>query len=350
KKIILCAVLLTASLASTVMAQRPLGIDVSSYQGHPTWSSVRGSGVVFAWAKATEGTTITDGDFTYNESNGKAAGIYMGADDFAHPNLNSPGSEAGHFWGVAGSYIVADGKSLMPTLDFEVFSGVVGASSYSDWANQWCNAIAGDAAGQGVTVKPVIYTSACSACNFNGSVASWIPWIADYNGQNLYTGTPWSVCTSCEVWGPGVWDVWQVSSSGAISGISGNVDLDTFNGNTSGMVSTLVSTAAAPTFNWYLRNENNAGGADVSFNYGDQGDLPLAGDWTRKGYMSAGLFRPGNTTFYLKNSNTSGGADITISYGVSGDIPVVGGWTNKALTTIGVYRPGNATFYLRNSK
>ena len=84
------------------LAQRPLGVDVSSYQGHPTWSSVKGAGVAFAWAKATEGTTITDADFTYNASNGKAAGVYMGAYHFAHPNSATPGSEASHFWGVAG--------------------------------------------------------------------------------------------------------------------------------------------------------------------------------------------------------------------------------------------------------
>src|SRR4029077_12402190 len=134
---------------------------------------------------------ITDGDFVFNQNNGKAAGVIMGAYHFAHPNSASPGSEAGHFWGVAGPYTQADGRTLMPMLDFEVFSGVVGASSYSDWANQWCNDIVADASGAGVHVRPAIYVSACNACEFNSSVNGWIPSIADYNGENPQNGTPW---------------------------------------------------------------------------------------------------------------------------------------------------------------
>ncbi|HZQ48558.1 MAG TPA: hypothetical protein VFC07_16190, partial [Verrucomicrobiae bacterium] len=162
-------------------------------------------------------------------------------------------SEAGHFWNVAGAFIQADGKTLMPMLDMEVFSGVVGASSYSDWANQWCNIIKGDAAGQDVAIRPAIYVSACAACNFNSSISQWGSDIANYNGQNLYTGTPWSVCTSCEVWGPGAWNFWQPSSTGAISGIGGNVDLDTFNGNTAGLIASEVATPGC--------NESLVGGA-----------------------------------------------------------------------------------------
>ncbi len=233
------AVLVTATLATpSLMAQRPIGIDVSSYQGTPNWGSVKSCGWTFAWAKATEGVSINDGDYRYNINNGKSAGVYMGAYHFAHPNLNSPGSEASHFWGVINGDIQKDGKSLQPALDFEVFSGVTGASSYSDWANQFNNAILNDASGKGVTVKPVLYTSACSACNFNSSISEWIPWIADYNGQSSQSGTPWSTCSSCDLWDK--WTAWQYSSSGSVCGISGSVDVDVFNGSSSSLVSTLV--------------------------------------------------------------------------------------------------------------
>ncbi|EEF59098.1 GH25 family lysozyme, partial [Pedosphaera parvula] len=66
-------------MTSTLMAQRPHGIDVSSYQGTPNWTSVKNCGWTFAWAKATEGVSITDGSYRYNINNGKAAGVYMGA-------------------------------------------------------------------------------------------------------------------------------------------------------------------------------------------------------------------------------------------------------------------------------
>jgi GH25 family lysozyme M1 (1,4-beta-N-acetylmuramidase) len=267
-KRLLWAALVTTAGAMTfhpvqALAQRPLGVDVSSYQGTPNWGSAHGAGVVFAWAKATEGTTFNDADFVYNQNNGKAAGVLMGAYHFARPNTGTPGAEAAHFWNVAGAFIQDDGKTLMPTLDFEVFSGVVGAANYSDWANQWCTIIRNNAANQNVGIRPVIYTSACSACNFDGSVSQWLPWIANYNGQNLYSGNPWSVCTSCERWGAGVWDCWQVSSTGAVPGISGNVDLDTFNGNTSQLISVMVATSTC--------NLNLVGGA-IRVKYDSLGD------------------------------------------------------------------------------
>jgi len=111
--LIAAAVVLSLGHHQQALAQRPLGVDVSSFQGTPNWTSVRSSGITFAWAKATEGGTINDGDFTYNESNGKAAGVLMGAYHFAHPELNTPSTESGHFWSIAGGYIKADGKSIL---------------------------------------------------------------------------------------------------------------------------------------------------------------------------------------------------------------------------------------------
>ena len=168
----IAAAMLLSFGSSHAVAQRALGIDVSYVQGsNVNWSAVRGTGIAFAWAKADEGVTISDPDFVVNENNGKSAGVYMGAYHFAHPEDNAPGSEASHFWGIANPYIKADGKTFMPMLDMETFNGLVGASTYSIWANDWCSDIVSDASGAGVTVKPVIYVSACNACDFNTSVS-----------------------------------------------------------------------------------------------------------------------------------------------------------------------------------
>jgi len=213
--------------AGNADAQRSLGIDVSYVQGsNVNWSAVRGAGISFAWAKADEGVTISDPDFVVNENNGKTAGVYMGAYHFAHPEDNAPGSEASHFWGIANPYIKADGKTFMPMLDMETFDGLVGASTYSIWANDWCSDIVSDAAGVHVVVKPVIYVSACNACDFNTSVNQWNNDIANYNGESPQTGGPWSACNNCDVWGGSSWDVWQYSDTGSVSGVPGAVDLD----------------------------------------------------------------------------------------------------------------------------
>ena len=245
-----------------VLAQRPLGIDVSSYQGSadspPTnivWTDVKNSGVSFAWAKATEGVTFNDADFIFNANNAKAAGVCIGAYHFAHPESNTPMAEANHFWNVAGGYIRGDGLSVQPVLDYETFTAPnnvpVGATSYADWANQWCNAVVSKAAAAGVVVKPIIYTSTCEAGNLDGTVAQWTPWIANPSGLSEQTGSPWSStpCNSAgyELWGAGVWSVWQYSWTASVPGIVGAVDMDVFNGTSNQMVATLVvATNALP--------------------------------------------------------------------------------------------------------
>ena len=70
----LAVVLAFMSLPSSLLAQRPLGVDVSHYQGTVTWTSVKNSGVSFGWAKSTEGTGTTDAYFDGNVSGAKAAG------------------------------------------------------------------------------------------------------------------------------------------------------------------------------------------------------------------------------------------------------------------------------------
>jgi GH25 family lysozyme M1 (1,4-beta-N-acetylmuramidase) len=239
------------------LAQRALGVDVSDHQGTGasiTWSSVKSAGYSFAWSKATEGTGYTATSFAPNEVNGKAAGVYIGAYDFARPDLVSPTAEAAYFWSVAGSYIKADGMSLQPMLDYETFQGLVGASTYADWANQWCNAIVAYGAAAGVKLKPVIYTTTCEACDLNSSVAQWTPWIANPSGENGETGNPWDYtsCDSCDWWGG--WSVWQYSWGGYVSGIPTVVDLDAYNGSS---ISPLLVHASHPAIDTYEGNDGN---------------------------------------------------------------------------------------------
>jgi len=236
KKLMQCAaVLLTASLATTsLMAQRPLGIDVSSFQGSINWSSVHSDGVKWAYAKATEGEYYHDADFHNNMVNGKAAGVQMGAYDFCRPDLYCPNNEADYFWSFAGGYIIADGKSLFPMADFEVFNGAACGNNYTSWFNNWSSRVKSKTSH---FLHPLIYCSAgsgaCDLIEFDKPGGIYLSaWIANYNGENLYTGTPWSCCTCCNAWQAGCgganWTMWQVSSTGAITGISGNVDLDAY--------------------------------------------------------------------------------------------------------------------------
>lgn len=227
-------------------AQRPLGIDVSSYQGNSVnWTSVKGAGYTFAWAKATEGEYDQDADFVINENGAKSVGVYMGPYDFCRPDLYTPSSEEAYFWGYAGQFIKADGLTLMPMLDFETFNGYTGSTSYANWANLWCQADTNHAALNGVYIKPFIYISACKAGNLDSTVSIWGSDIANYGsvngGNNPQTGTPWSSCSADDVWGGTSWNMWQYESVGSVPGISGNCDMDVYNGSSAGLFNQWVA-------------------------------------------------------------------------------------------------------------
>jgi GH25 family lysozyme M1 (1,4-beta-N-acetylmuramidase) len=220
---------------------RTPGIDVSRFQGNINWTSVRNSGVRYAFAQATRGLTSPNANFVANMNNGKAAGVYMSAYHYAFPADSTPEVQADHYWNLAGPHIKADAKSMMPMLDMEVWTGFVGATSYTDWANKWCNRIIAKAAAQGVVVKPIIYSNACGMCNLNSGISQWGAFVANYNGQNPNTGTPWSACSSCNRWG--TWHFWQYTDTGSVPGISGNCDKDMFNGSVTTLVNNWVATS-----------------------------------------------------------------------------------------------------------
>ena len=236
KHLALSAVALTAlGLAATsAQANNLFGIDVSNNNGSVNWSSVYGNGARFAFAKATEGNYFQDGYYNGNMNNGKNAGLKMGAYHFARPDLNCVSTEANYFWNFAGSKIVADQKTIFPVIDFEVF-GHSCQPSYTDWINTWSSDV------QAKTSKfmhPILYASACNGMCDMTTACTLEAWVANYNGENLYTGNPWNICTSCNYKQPGgtYWVWWQVTDSGSIGGVSGGCDFDAYFSTVSHMV------------------------------------------------------------------------------------------------------------------
>lgn len=364
-------------LGNQAFGQRPLGVDVSNHQGASiNWASVKAGGYTFAWAKATENVNFVDADFAINMNGAKAAGVYIGAYHFARPAVNSPTAEANYFWGVAGPYIT--NNAMMPMLDMEIFTGVVGASSYSDWANQWCNAIVAKAAAAGVMIKPVIYTSACLACNFDTSVSQWIPWIADYNGQPAQTSTPWTTCTTCEEWGSGVWNVWQYSSTAAVPGVTGNCDVDVFNGTAATFLTALVIGGGGPpppTITSQPQSLTRNVGSNATFSVSATGTGTLHYQWAFNQTNIAGAtaasitisnVQPTNAGSYTvlvtnANGNTPGGpaflsvvAPLTNSTGCVLAPPNMVNWWTADGNLIDIFSYSNATphpgFYYASGK
>ncbi len=86
-------------------------------------------------------------------------------------------------------------------------------------------------------------------------------------------------------------------------------------------------------------------------NFGVPGDIPVAGDWNGNGIVSIGVFRPGTGQWILDLNNNgiwdgSSGGDAAYNFGDNGDLPVVGDWNGDGRSKFGVFRPGTGQFIL----
>ncbi|HEX6185391.1 MAG TPA: GH25 family lysozyme [Pyrinomonadaceae bacterium] len=190
---------------------RLTGIDVSHFQGHVDWQAVKAAGCAFAFAKATEGTGVTDPTFAANWAGMKAAGLLRGAYHF-YRAAEPAAEQAAHFLSTV-QFAPGD---LPPVLDIEVNDGVTGEALVGG-VQTWLDAVE-PAAG----VTPVIYTNTPFwDAHFNNQFSAYPLWVAHYTNAPAPSPLPvgWTV-----------WTFWQYSQSLNIGGVAGPADHDYFNG------------------------------------------------------------------------------------------------------------------------
>ncbi|CAL9626562.1 Lysozyme M1 [Streptomyces sp. enrichment culture] len=200
------------------------GIDVSHWQGSINWTSVRNAGIQFAWMKATEGTSYKDPSFNTNYPAAYHAGVIRGAYHFARPNVSSGATQANYFVNNGGGWS-RDNLTLPGVLDIE--HNPYGAMCYGlsttqmrSWINDFYNTYK-SRTGRDV----VIYTTASwwNTCTGN--------WTGMYSKSPLWVAH-WTTASSPTIpSGFPTWTVWQYTSTGSVSGVSGNVDRNKFNGS-----------------------------------------------------------------------------------------------------------------------
>ena len=198
------------------------GPDVASYQ-HPSGYSIdwgaagATSGAAFAIIKATEGTGYTNPYFRGDYSAVRSRGLARGAYHFARPSLKagSAVAQADYFVRVAGKFNLRG--DLPPALDLEVTGGLKPAE-LTAWVATFLKRVK---ATTGRT--PMVYTSPYFWTHSMGNSTafrSYPLWLASWSSK-----APTSL--------PGGWSrytFWQYTNAGKVSGISGRVDMNVFNG------------------------------------------------------------------------------------------------------------------------
>lgn len=190
--------------ASTVQ-----GIDVSEFQGSINWSAVKNAGKQFAFIRVSDGT-YQDPDFATNWAGAKNAGLIRGAYQFFRAS-DDPITIADQFLAKIGT--LGDGD-LPPVLDVEVTDGQ-SATTIRTNMETWLAHVE-----QKTGRTPFIYVSPGFWPNLGSPNEShYRLWVANWGVNCPNTPTGWNT-----------WQMWQYADNGTVSGISGAVDLDEFNG------------------------------------------------------------------------------------------------------------------------
>jgi len=192
----------------------PQGVDISHFQGEVDWSALKSGGLDFVAIKASQGTGYSQSSYyTENINKARAAGLIVGGYHFFTGTENGA-DQAKYFLQVA----KPQAGDLLPMLDLEQSSGASG-NEVASGALAWLKTVE-EAIGQ----KPFIYTTKSFFAEIgNPSGFEDYPlWVAEYGVSTPKLPSGWSLHT-----------IWQHSQSGQVSGISGDVDLDSFNGSSS---------------------------------------------------------------------------------------------------------------------
>jgi autotransporter-associated beta strand protein len=267
--------LLLASSASASAQTRALGLDISAWQGNisqSTWDTFFSSANrKFVFLRSSRGGTTgyynqNDSDnsdglntlsqryddpyFIQNITRATKAGMLVGSYHFNRADIiesttnsnnirNTGTDEANHFIQMSGAWMRPG--YLLPVLDLEAGASQHSTTSLSNWAIDFSNRIY-EVAG----VRPIIYANSSYVnSEVNASVAASMPnlWIArPTSGDPLTTQPPPANSSSLAnvygVWNPSFpntptpapWKFWQYSTTGGVTGYSGNLDKNVANG------------------------------------------------------------------------------------------------------------------------
>lgn len=197
-------------------------IDLSHFNPVTSFQEIKQSGIEGVIHKATEGTNWADPTYASRRPQALAAGLWWGA---YHFGINEDGAaQAAHFLSV-----VNPGPQDLLALDFEQNPS---SQMTIAQAEQFVTAVY-NSTGR----YPGFYSDSLVGSllgdSQNSVLANCWFWRAQYGGSSPVVPPTW----------PG-WTMWQYTESGAVPGIGGACDRDTFNGSLAGLSKLWGNTAA----------------------------------------------------------------------------------------------------------
>lgn len=195
---------------------RAKGIDVSRYQGAIDWAQVAQAGYSFAALRATVGDYYTDPRFTENWQGAQHNGILTTAYHVVKPGLAADAQM------MRLLDALDDRRPDLPlALDVELKDGCPEQQVLD--VTRACLEIL-NAEGY----PCLVYTGAWF-WNTLPVAGEWDEdadlWVAAYTAESYLLSKAWP-----RGWQPGHWRFWQHSNKGRVPGITGDVDLNAFNG------------------------------------------------------------------------------------------------------------------------
>lgn len=194
------------------------GVDCSHHQGAIDFSKVAKADKHFAHLKATEGTSFVDEWFARNRDAAAAAGVHAGAYHF-YRYAQPWDLQAHNFFTAVGA--MREGE-MPPVLDLEedAFRNRTDGVKVADATRKvlaWLSAVKDH-----LGVTPVIYADRDFVARFlqDREYAQYPLWLAALTKKIPAAPNPWDRIT-----------LWQYNWAGKAPGVSGDCDLDRFNGD-----------------------------------------------------------------------------------------------------------------------
>lgn len=188
------------------------GIDVSAWQETVDWTKVKNAGIDFAFIRVSDGLGYVDAYFPANWAGAKQAGIVRGAYQFVRFDEDII-AQADLLVAKVGTLGETD---LPPVIDVESTDGQSPAV-IAQKVGQWIERVE-----QKTGKRPIIYTGKYFwNDNVGSSAFADDPlWIPQYGPVCPDLPDPWTT-----------WAFFQTSDKGSVPGVSGNCDVNLFNGD-----------------------------------------------------------------------------------------------------------------------